>query len=315
MTCSSGGILMNDENANLNANADPLNPSTVNINSARPPFEPARARTRHQDLIGGSVIALYIDNLDDPIFTRVDSTLMLGRSGAGHQPSHPLFDLTGWRAFEHGVSRAHALLRWEGKNLVLVDLNSSNGTYLNEVRSEPYTSQQLAVGDMIRLGQMNIEVYFKPDQLPSENSSLVGTVFYQNNQPTAPAEDDVPTLPRPAGHDQHLIEVRQATKATLSIEMAASSDPAATLPAAEGLISLNVEAPEASNRASFSGYAKLRLEALDNQPARLILEIPLSNSGAYSSLEALFKQGIIGIIEFDLMIKQLPIPADDIQKP
>jgi two-component system cell cycle response regulator len=56
-----------------------------------------------------------------------------------------------------GVSRRHAELREEGKDVVLHDLDSSNGTHLNEVRiTQP---QVLKDGDLVRLGASVLKFY------------------------------------------------------------------------------------------------------------------------------------------------------------
>jgi diguanylate cyclase (GGDEF)-like protein len=56
-----------------------------------------------------------------------------------------------------GVSRRHAEVREEGKHRVLHDLDSSNGTHLNEVR---ITQPQLLVdGDLVRLGASVLKFY------------------------------------------------------------------------------------------------------------------------------------------------------------
>ena len=56
-----------------------------------------------------------------------------------------------------GVSRRHAEVREEGKHVVLHDLDSSNGTHLNEVRiTQP---QPLRDGDLVRLGASVLKFY------------------------------------------------------------------------------------------------------------------------------------------------------------
>lgn len=53
-------------------------------------------------------------------------------------------------------SRQHCAFRLDGETLTIVDLNSANGTWVNDVRiSEP---QPLAAGDIIRVGTDVLEV-------------------------------------------------------------------------------------------------------------------------------------------------------------
>jgi hypothetical protein len=48
------------------------------------------------------------------------------------------------------VSRMHAKVHKEGEDYFLEDLNSTNGTYINEMRLEPYEKKQLTSGDRIK---------------------------------------------------------------------------------------------------------------------------------------------------------------------
>ncbi|MCB9136654.1 MAG: winged helix-turn-helix domain-containing protein [Anaerolineales bacterium] len=64
------------------------------------------------------------------------------------------------------VSREHAEIRREGRKLVLEDLNSANGTLLNEARvSEPAT---LRDGDVISIGGIRF-TFYDPDTTVRDN--------------------------------------------------------------------------------------------------------------------------------------------------
>ena len=54
-----------------------------------------------------------------------------------------------------GVSRRHLEIRWDGQVALLADLNSTNGTTVNNA---PVQEWQLADGDVIRLGHSEIIV-------------------------------------------------------------------------------------------------------------------------------------------------------------
>lgn len=60
-----------------------------------------------------------------------------------------------FRLPDTGVSRQHAEITWDGQVAVLVDLQSTNGTTVND---EPVENWMLADGDVITLGHSNIEV-------------------------------------------------------------------------------------------------------------------------------------------------------------
>jgi len=60
-----------------------------------------------------------------------------------------------FRLPDTGVSRRHAEIRWDGQVALLQDLNSTNGTTVNNA---PVQEWQLADGDVIRLGHSEIVV-------------------------------------------------------------------------------------------------------------------------------------------------------------
>ncbi|WPJ93850.1 DUF3662 and FHA domain-containing protein [Corynebacterium sp. UMB2355A] len=60
-----------------------------------------------------------------------------------------------FRLPDTGVSRQHAEITWDGQVAVLVDLQSTNGTTVND---EPVENWMLADGDVITLGHSHIEV-------------------------------------------------------------------------------------------------------------------------------------------------------------
>lgn len=54
------------------------------------------------------------------------------------------------------VSRMHARILRDGEKVLLEDLNSTNGTYKNGLRMEPYERRALEVGDEIRIGTQEL---------------------------------------------------------------------------------------------------------------------------------------------------------------
>ena len=61
-----------------------------------------------------------------------------------------------FRLPDTGVSRRHLEIRWDGQTALLQDLNSTNGTTVNNA---PVQEWQLANGDVIRLGHSEIVVH------------------------------------------------------------------------------------------------------------------------------------------------------------
>lgn len=74
-----------------------------------------------------------------------------------------------FRLPDTGVSRQHAEITWDGQVAVLVDLQSTNGTTVND---EPVENWMLADGDVITLGHSNIEVRIVgPGDQPAADAS------------------------------------------------------------------------------------------------------------------------------------------------
>ena len=55
-------------------------------------------------------------------------------------------------------SRQHALITFEGGKLQIEDLNSSNGTFVNRARIYPGQKRDLAVGDVVQIGTVQMKV-------------------------------------------------------------------------------------------------------------------------------------------------------------
>ncbi|MBT3337617.1 MAG: FHA domain-containing protein [Anaerolineae bacterium] len=89
-----------------------------------------------------------------PLADRTEFTM--GRVSDG-QPIMPDIDLTPYKAYECGVSRLHAVLKKKSDKVVIMDLGSSNGTYLNGTRLSPENEHSLHHGSIISLGKLKIQ--------------------------------------------------------------------------------------------------------------------------------------------------------------
>src|SRR5512142_541431 len=93
-----------------------------------------------------------------PLAERNEFTL--GRISEG-QPIMPDIDLSPYQAYARGVSRLHAVLKREASRVFLMDLGSSNGTYVNGKRLNPNVDHALANGDVVALGKLKIQILLK----------------------------------------------------------------------------------------------------------------------------------------------------------
>jgi hypothetical protein len=75
----------------------------------------------------------------------------------------PEIDLTPYGAYRLGLSRRHAIILLEGERLVVKDLNSRNGTFVNGVIVPSGGTQTLRDGDELRFGNLGLRVIFQND--------------------------------------------------------------------------------------------------------------------------------------------------------
>lgn len=82
---------------------------------------------------------------------------ILGRSDS-QNPTVPDVDFVRFNARERGVSRRHAALLTFNGQLHILDLDSSNGTFVNERRAVADVPLALKDGDKILLGELEIVI-------------------------------------------------------------------------------------------------------------------------------------------------------------
>ncbi|MDY5785394.1 DUF3662 and FHA domain-containing protein [Corynebacterium sp.] len=102
------------------------------------------------------------DQMSEPLSTSEPKVSLLLQDGSSrtylvHEGSNILgrSNDADFRLPDTGVSRQHAEITWDGESAVLVDLQSTNGTTVND---EPVENWLLADGDVITVGHSHIEV-------------------------------------------------------------------------------------------------------------------------------------------------------------
>jgi len=120
-----------------------------------------RLRLKHTGKLSADSLALYIDNNSDPIIIQLVNEAILGRYAPGVNPE-PRVDLAPYDGQARGVSRVHAAIRRGADgSLYIVDLGSSNGTWLNGERLAGQQPYKLHAADRVILSQIQIEIYFE----------------------------------------------------------------------------------------------------------------------------------------------------------
>lgn len=125
-----------------------------------------------QTVVQPDTIAIHLPGREQPLTFREKSEIVLGRGGTSNMPD---IDLLTDQGVLLGVSRKHAVIRRTEDGYYLVDLNSTNGTWLNGKMLVPNQSYRLHSGDQVRLGQLLLFVYFS-----FSNEKTVNTILLED---------------------------------------------------------------------------------------------------------------------------------------
>ncbi|MBN2390929.1 MAG: FHA domain-containing protein [Anaerolineae bacterium] len=125
------------------------------------------ARPRQGDKEGEDVWALNIEvevlNTGRKTLLSADREILVGRLDAAHGV-FPELDMTTDGGLEQGVSRRHARIYTREGTCFVEDLDSTNGTFLNEERITPYLPYAFRDGDLLMFGTMRLKVHIYPNR-------------------------------------------------------------------------------------------------------------------------------------------------------
>lgn len=124
------------------------------------PYEPISPGTNI--LTPAMKVYLRFEPGADTLQLNLSQPVILGRQVIAGPEN--VVDLTPFNSFRHGVSRRHCRIERRDDRLIIIDLASSNGTYLNRERLLPYRDYIVSNGDQLVLGTLRIDVIFhRPD--------------------------------------------------------------------------------------------------------------------------------------------------------
>jgi hypothetical protein len=106
------------------------------------------------------VLRFEIEGAPTPILLTPQAETAIGRRDPA-TGTMPDVDLSAYAGYRLGVSRKHAIIRYQNEHLDIYDLGSSNGTSVNGVRLTPHEPHTLRDGDEILLGKMMVKVLFQ----------------------------------------------------------------------------------------------------------------------------------------------------------
>ena len=121
-------------------------------------------------------LLLVIAGKDQPLFLTKSNVITLGREVRGESTAH--VDFTPHNAFHLGVSRQHGVIEISRGRYFVRDLESTNGTWVNDLKLIPHEAYALNSGDLIRMGQLGFYIYFK-----TEYTQVVGCVITDATTP------------------------------------------------------------------------------------------------------------------------------------
>jgi hypothetical protein len=176
--------------------------SDTTAHTSDPSIQPSKRppeRNLHLGRLTSDSVALYIGDVPEPVILNVAREAILGRYSPNN-PIQPALDLTRYDAYKRGVSRLHATLyRTDTNDFMVSDRASGNGTYLNGRRLEPFKAARLASGDRIRLAQLELEIYFGPEEIAAGSEAQAPSTSSAAEVPPTPAEPASPPDTVPVG--------------------------------------------------------------------------------------------------------------------
>ena len=91
---------------------------------------------------------------------QIQHQIRIGR--ADHEANIiPELDLTQDQGIEYGISRLHATIQLVKQGVLITDLGSTNGTFLNKARLSGQQPYLLKSGDEIKFGDLLVHIFFE----------------------------------------------------------------------------------------------------------------------------------------------------------
>jgi hypothetical protein len=155
-----GALFCNECGAPLISSDDPSTAKLPFSNTLRDPEPPPLLGQELGPVVEAKQVTFVIPSSGRRISLSLQEEIHIGRADPGRS-DQPELDLTHDNGAEYGVSRSHAAIQASHRGVALVDLNSTNGTLLNNYRLPPDLPYPLHNGDEIRFGRLLVHVFFE----------------------------------------------------------------------------------------------------------------------------------------------------------
>lgn len=150
--CECGTYLLKDSNSETTDSFDTDELGWIGEVIGHPDFDASSQVGAEPD-----AIRLRIGPARQSIEMPLDKIIHVGRMDPA-QTVLPEIDLSDYDVVDHGVSRRHARIMKQETRVVIEDLGSVNGTFLNGERLAAYLPKALNSGDLLQLGKLLIEI-------------------------------------------------------------------------------------------------------------------------------------------------------------
>ena len=105
-------------------------------------------------------VRFITSDLDEVVSVDVSPMMVIGRRNS-MKDLDVVVDLSGFKAYQMGVSRFHAMILTLDNRVTIKDLNSLNGTRLNNLDLQPSQEYILEHGDKVTFGKLNFLIAFE----------------------------------------------------------------------------------------------------------------------------------------------------------
>lgn len=149
---------MQSDDYNLPAplpNEDDLRTRAVDERDDAPLANPRQTGPLDVGMAAPWVLDLHVDSNIISFRLEIEQRLLLGRADGNIEPD---LDLTPFGGLNKGVSRRHAVIVATGDRLEIIDLKSTNGTFINGQRLQPFKSYRLRHGDELIMGEVRVDL-------------------------------------------------------------------------------------------------------------------------------------------------------------
>ncbi|MEO0561446.1 MAG: FHA domain-containing protein [Chloroflexota bacterium] len=154
LICSNCGQMLTGEKGGATRRLQTDEMEKVEVQSPSP--TPSHS---HLHFPANAAVAIQLKELQAPLVFEIEDELVIGRYDKTADIS-PDIDLHRFAGYLLGVSRRHAILHRKDERLMLEDLGSSNGTFLNGKRLSPRELTTIPDGSVVRLGDLSFRLRF-----------------------------------------------------------------------------------------------------------------------------------------------------------